>query len=179
MKHPLQSRLAGVIGFAFAGAGLAACGFHPLYGNAAFGSGLSNTFASVYVEPIADYGVADTGYELRNRLIDLLNSNADARYRLKLTLSETSEGIALETNASITRYNDTLTVHYVLTDVVAGREIKRGIETALAAYNVAASPYATVVAQQAADRHAVQDLAERLRLELGVFFEQRSKSQWK
>ena len=156
-----------------------ACGFQPLYGGGAFGSGLSNDFASIYVEPIADYGAGSTGFELRNRLIDLLDSNQGARYRLKITLGEANEGIALETDASITRYNDTLTVRYSLTDSETGKEITRGTETALSAYNVATSPYATLVAQQSADRKAAQDLAERLRLELGAFFEQRSNTQWK
>jgi LPS-assembly lipoprotein len=153
---------------------LAACGFHPLYGSAGAGSQLSNSFADIYVEPIADYGVANTGFELRNALINLLDSNQGARYRLKLTLTETTEGIALLTDASITRYNDTLTVHYTLTESETGKVIAQGEETALSAYNVAPNPYSTLIAQQAADKTAAQDMAERLRLELGVFFEQRA-----
>lgn len=170
-------RLAGGITALFSALLLGACGFHPLYGDAAFGSRLGNTFADIYVEPITDYGVADTGYELRNALINDLDSNQGARYHLKLTMTETNEGIALLTNASITRYNDTLTVKYTLVDTETGSVIKQGTETALSAYNVAASPYATLIAQQSADKHSVQDLAERMRLELGVFFEQRSKRQ--
>ncbi|MBV9330571.1 MAG: hypothetical protein JOZ55_03360 [Alphaproteobacteria bacterium] len=151
---------------------IAGCGFHPLYGTAAIGSGLNRTFASVYVEPIADYNVADTGYELRNALIDLLDSNQNARYRLKVSLTETTEGLALLTNASITRYNDTLTVRYSLVDSSTGKVATSGIETGLAAYNVVSSPYATLIAQQDADKRVAQDMAERIRISLGVFFEQ-------
>ena len=160
---------------AFAGAVLlSACGFHPLYGTESAGSELSNTFAAIYVEPIADFGVANTGYELRNALINDLDSNQGARYRLKLSLTETTQGIALETDASITRYNDTLTVDYALTDNETGNVIKQGEETGLSAYNVTSNPYSTLIAQQAADKRAAQDMAERLRLELGAFFDQRS-----
>ncbi len=46
---------------------LTACGFHPLYGR---GGASPAIMASIYVEPIADR----TGYELRNSLMDLLDS---------------------------------------------------------------------------------------------------------
>jgi len=52
-------------------------------------------------------------------LIDLLGSNGemgDKPYRLAVTLAETTQGVALENDATITRYNDTLTVNYTLTD---------------------------------------------------------------
>src|SRR5437868_2557323 len=91
-----------------AGFSLAGCGFHPLYGDAIAGSSLSRTFASVYVEPISDFGVGNAGYELRNALISYLDSNQNARYRLKASLTVTTQGLALLTNASVTRYNDTL-----------------------------------------------------------------------
>ncbi len=47
--------------------GLMGCGFHPLYGNAK----LAPAMATIYVEPIPEAA----GYELRNRLIDLLGSD--------------------------------------------------------------------------------------------------------
>jgi LPS-assembly lipoprotein len=168
--------LASSIAALAAGFSLAGCGFHPLYGTAAAGSGLSRTFASVYVEPITDYGVGNTGYELRNALISYLDSNQSARYRLKASLNITTQGLALLTNASVTRYNDTLTVKYTLVDSETGQVVTQGIETGHSAYNVVASPYATLIAQQDSDKRAVQDVAERMRIELGVFFEQKKKS---
>jgi len=155
---------------------VAGCGFHPLYGGAASWSALGRTLSDIYVEPIADYGVAGTGYELRLALLQELNSGKSGRYQLKATLSETTQGLALLTNASITRYNDTLTVNYTLTDTETGKVLKQGTETGLAAFNVIASPYATLIAQQDADKRVAQDIAERMRIELGVFFEQQPKS---
>jgi LPS-assembly lipoprotein len=154
----------------------AGCGFHPLYGSAPVGSALGRTLSDIYVEPIADYGVAGTGYELRLALIQGLNSGKAGRYQLKTTLTETTQGIALLTNASITRYNDTLNVKYTLTDTVTAKVLKQGTETGLAAYNVVSSPYATLIAQQDADKREAQDIAERMRIEIGVFFEQQPKS---
>jgi LPS-assembly lipoprotein len=143
---------------------LAGCGFQPLYGD----SRLSPQMASVYVEPIAE----STGYELRNNLIDLLGSNgeiAGKAYRLTVTLADASQGVALQNDATITRYNDTLTATYVLTDA-KGQELTRGSLAGLSSYNVATSPYATLVARQDSDLRAAQDIAQRIRLDLGVYF---------
>jgi LPS-assembly lipoprotein len=146
---------------------LAGCGFHPLYGDAK----LQPQLASIFVEPVAERD----GYELRNTLINLLASNGSSGgklYRLKLTLNETNQGVALQNDATITRYNDTLTVGYVLTDD-AGKEVTRGTQSSLASYNTVNSPYATLAGQQDADKRAAQEIAERIRLDLGVFFRRR------
>ena len=146
---------------------LAGCGFQPLYGD----SRLSPQMASIYVEPITD----STGYELRNNLIDLLGSNgenAGKSYRLAVTLSDTSQGVALQNDATITRYNDTLTVNYTLSDA-KGAEVTHGTQSSLSSYNVVTSPYSTLSAQQDADIRAAQDIAERIRIDLAAFFRKR------
>jgi LPS-assembly lipoprotein len=143
---------------------LAGCGFHPLYGDAR----LQPQLASIYVEPVAERD----GYELRNALINILGSNGQVggkTYRLKLILNETNQGVALQNDATITRYNDTLSVNYVLSDA-KGAQVTQGVQTSLSSYNVASSPYSTLSAQQDADKRAVQDIAERIRIDLGVFF---------
>jgi LPS-assembly lipoprotein len=146
---------------------LAGCGFHPLYGDAH----LQPQLASIYVEPVAERD----GYELRNTLINLLAANGESggkAYRLKLNLNETNQGVALQNDATITRYNDTLTVSYVLTDD-KGTEVTHGTQSSLASYNTVNSPYATLAGQKDADKRAAQEIAERIRLDLGVFFRRR------
>jgi LPS-assembly lipoprotein len=145
---------------------LAGCGFRPMYGPS-----LSPQLSSIYVEPIAERD----GYELRNSLIDLLGSNGEMRgkrYRLTITLRESNQGVALRNDAAITRYNDTLAATFVLTDM-NGAKVTDGTQTGLTAYNVTSSPYATLAAQQDADRRVAQDIAERIRLDLAAFFRQR------
>jgi len=157
---------------AFAAVALTACGFHPLYGSSRTAGALQGTFAQIYVEPVYDMSVANTGYDLRNRVIDTLGaSSGAAQYHLKLTLSTTSQGIALQNDASITRYNDTVTVTYSLVDTASGKEVTKGTETGLSAYNVVQSPYSTLIAQQDSDRRVAEDIAERIRLDLGVYFD--------
>jgi LPS-assembly lipoprotein len=145
---------------------LAGCGFRPMYGNQ-----LAPQLSAIFVAPIADRN----GYELRNQLIDLLHSDgtkAGKHYILNVSLNEAAQGIALQNDATITRYNQTMTVHYVLTDA-AGKVLTQGDQTDLSAYNVAASPYATVVAAQDSSRRAAQDIAERIHLDLGAYFRRR------
>jgi LPS-assembly lipoprotein len=146
---------------------LAGCGFHPLYGDPK----LEPQMAAIYVEPIPE----TTGFELRDSLLNLLGADGKSGgklYRLKINLTDSSQGVALQNDATITRYNDTLTATYVLTDA-GGREITHGTQSSLSSYNVANSPYSTLAAQQDADKRAVQDIADRIRIDLGVFLRRR------
>ncbi len=145
-------------------ANLAGCGFHPLYGR---DGALPVTMASIYVEPIAE----PTGYELRNSLIDLFDSGGSGpkQYHLKITLSGDTKGIALQNDATITRYNYLLGADYVLTDA-SGKVVTKGHQSTLSAYNVVSSPYATLSAQHDAQKRAADDLSQRIQIDLGVFF---------
>ena len=161
---------------------LGGCGFHPLYGG--MNSDMQQTLSSIYVEPVPER----IGYELRNTMIDLLDgpgTPSGASYRLKLGLTQTTQGIALQNdiqkNTTITRYNDTLTVTYELFDM-AGHVVTKGTETGLSAYNVlpsvtlqqgAVANYGTLIAQQDADKRAAQDIAQRIRFDLNVYFVKR------
>ncbi len=147
------------------------CGFHPLYGDRGATAGNTEKLAAIFVEPIPEG--QDLGYELRNTLIDLFDASGrsdGAAYRLRLTLNTKAEGVALENDAAITRYNDTLTVGFELVDTRTNTSLMKGVETGLSAYNVVASPYATLTAQRDADTRSAEDIAYRIRTDLAVFF---------
>lgn len=151
---------------------LPACGFQPLYGTTDIAAGArapGALLSSIYVEPIPER----VGYRLRNDLLDLFNANAraeNAPYKLKLTLRERKDAVALQTNASITRYNYSLIARYELTPAGAAAPVRSGEVSALSAYNVATSPFATVIAERDASDRAANDIAERIRTELAVYF---------
>ena len=143
----------------------AACGFRPLYGT---GGANNAALTTIYVQPVTD----TAAYELRNTLIDLLDSDgnqAGKNYNLSLVFHRTSQPLALQNDAAITRYNDTLTVDYVLTDN-SGKELTHGSQSNLSAYNVVQSPYATLVAQRDSDKRSTQEIAERIRIDLSLYF---------
>lgn len=147
---------------------LAACGFHPLYGK--YGNSSADaTFHSIYIEPMPER----VGYQLRSDLLDLFNAPSaptGAQYRLKIELKADEKGLALQENASVTRYSYHLTAQYKLMRAGGTDVIKKGTIHSLTSYNVVQSPYATVVADKDAQDRAAQDVAERLRTELAVYF---------
>jgi LPS-assembly lipoprotein len=49
------------------------------------------------------------------------------------------------------------------------------VETTLSEYDVVSSPYSTLVAQQAAQQRATEDVANRIRVDLAVYFHNRAK----
>jgi LPS-assembly lipoprotein len=153
-----------------------ACGFHPLYSSEPGQSGARQVFASIYVDPIQGENV---GYALRNSLIDGLSATPkpqQATYRLKVTIEQYLQGIAVANNATVTRYNYTLNATYELTDIHTSKVVKHGIERTLSAFDVVASPYATLVAQQDAQKRGATDVATRIQLDLAAYFSRRPKS---
>jgi LPS-assembly lipoprotein len=162
---------------------LGGCGFHPLYAVPDMPNGaMQQTLQSIYVEPVSE----KLGYQLRNQLIDLLDGQADAtgaRYRLRIVLTTKSEAIGVQsqttttgvTQTAITRYNDKVTAEYDLVDAKTNQAVTHGVETGLTSYNVLSSPYATLAVQQDADRRAAEDIADRIRVALAVWFAQQAK----
>lgn len=160
---------------------LAACGFRPLYGRYGANPGAQQIFASIYVRPIA---AERTGYQLRNSLIDLLQASAsptNAIYQLNVDLEETRQGVTVQPNASVTRYNYTLVARYELIDAKNGKVVTKGMQSTLSAYNVlppsSTSSYSTLTGRQDAQKRAATDIAYRIRLDLGVYFAQNSAKQ--
>jgi len=98
-----------------------------------------------------------------------------ARYRLIVTLSENREGLALRRDASVTRYNYVLRATFELRDAATDVVVDKGDARAIAAYNVVDSQFATLSAEQDAETRAARELAEQIRLRLGVGFERRTR----
>jgi LPS-assembly lipoprotein len=161
-------RIARAVLLSLLASALGGCGFQPLYGDG--GRQVGPMLRSIYVEPVSER----VGYELRNDLLDLFNGTGraeDAAYRLKLSLTEREEGVVLQPNTAITRYNYSVVAHYELFAKGGTDAVKVGDVTALTAYNVASAPflYATVTAQRDARNRAANQIAERIRTELAVY----------
>src|SRR5271154_5705692 len=165
-----EARLASALTLA---ALLGGCGFHPLYSSEPGVSGARQIYASIFVDTIAGERV---GYELRNSLIDNLEAASrpqQATYRLKVTVEQYLQGIAVQNNATVTRYNYTLNANYELSDIHTNKVVKSGVERTLSAYDVVMSPYATLVAQEAAQKRGAIDIASRIQIDLAAYFSRR------
>ena len=151
---------------------LTACGFRPLYATESTPAGISTYFNEIYVQDIP----GRTGVVLRNQLMDAFTPGGTPKasaYRLEVTMKDQKEGLAIQENTDITRYNYTLTVNFTLRDAVTGQEMYKGISRAIAAYNVVNSQFGTVIAQRDAEERAGREIGEDIRLRLGIFFEKR------
>jgi LPS-assembly lipoprotein len=161
--------LAFVVGAALA---LSACGFRPLYATGTTPDGMETYFSQVFVEPIP----GRQGVHLRNQMMDALTPEgtpSSAAYKLSIKLEDVKEGLAIQANTQITRYNYRLTAQYELRDTVSGEVLDKGLARAIAAYNVADSQFATQSAERDAQERAAREVGEDIRLRLGLYFEQR------
>jgi len=160
---------AGVIGLAVS---LGACGFHPLYATGPSGSGgMTQYYSQVLVEPIQ----GRQGVHLRNQLMDEFTPGgtpANAAYRLSIRLEEQKEGLAIQQDTRITRYNYNLTAKYELKDATSGQVLDRGISRSIAPYNVVDSQFATLSAERDAQERAAREIGEDIRMRMGTYFEE-------
>ena len=167
-----MSRFFGVAFVVGAALALSACGFRPLYATGTTPDGMETYFSQVFVEPIP----GRQGVHLRNQMMDALTpagTPSSAAYKLSIKLEDVKEGLAIQANTQITRYNYRLTAQYELRDTVSGEVLDKGLARAIAAYNVADSQFATQSAERDAQERAAREVGEDIRLRLGLYFEQR------
>lgn len=164
---------------------LSGCGFSPLYGRSDIAvvpgkqdaSLVRDELASIHIEPIPV--PARLGLTVRNNLLDLLTPDGepgDPAYKLTVQLFEQSEGLAIQEDSSITRYNYRLRARFVLVDAKSGQVIQSGEESTVAAYNVADSQFATLSAEKDVRTRAARELSQTLRVRLGIGFERRARA---
>ncbi|MCC7015957.1 MAG: hypothetical protein IT564_01990 [Rhodospirillales bacterium] len=147
---------------------LAACGFEPLYGRAA-DKDVPTDFAFIQIEPIKDR----VGQMLHNQLRDAINPRgapAKPRYYLKVQLSETVQDTAIQRTAFAVRANLVLTASFILHDAATRGSIFSGSAVSTAGYAYQTADHGTLTAEKDARERAVRDLAEEIRVRLGVYF---------
>ena len=161
----------------------AGCGFQPLYGE---NTGLSDGDTPIdVVSQLSDISiviaVADdidgrgsglVGFETRNQLIDLLGAQnaSGSTYELQVSLKGYRRGLAVQSDASVTRFNYELSGVYRLVDLGQGEPVLSGKSRAFSAYNVVDSEFATVTARRDAEFRAARNIAEDMKLQLALFF---------
>lgn len=158
--------LGGLAGLA--GAGLAGCGFRPLYGrHGTGGPAVHEALSQISVGIIPDR----EGQILRNELLARLNPGGrpqDPRFRLDVGLNEERQNIGLTAIDTITRVNLILRARFVLTGVEDERPLLRDQVTAIAGFEVLDDEVATLAAEIDARRRALVQLAEQIRRQLAM-----------
>ena len=148
---------------------LGACGFRPLYAKTENGPGVQGALARVAVQEQRER----VGFDVRSRLVELLSrgGGASPAYDLAIKVEEREEGLAIEPDTSVTRYNFELTGFFVLRDRASGKVLTRGSSKAVAAYNVVDSQFATEIAKRDVRDRAARTLGEDIHKQLAIYFD--------
>ena len=153
-----------------AGLALSGCGFRPLYGRGD-GQGLAAAaeFSSIIIPPIPDR----SGQLLRNALRDRLTPRgvpANPRYRLDVTLNEQRSDLVILRDATSTFAKMRFSAAYALVDFESGKAVTQGRAESTTTFNIVESQFANISAESDARRRAADELAEDIRLRLGLHF---------
>ena len=149
-----------------------ACGFRPMYGDAAQSkmSAQQNGGYDVEVAVIPD----QTGQYLRNLLIDRLYQNGypqSPRYQLNVApIAEFEQSLAIAKSAESTRSQLRLKTRFDLIDKQTGAPVLSRDLMAISSYNILVSEFATRVTEESARTNAINDLARQIELQLGLYF---------
>lgn len=156
------------------GLGVSGCGFQPLHGTTSNLDGAGGSaLASIEVGQVSNANQNRmVALDVRNSLIDLLSAHgrADPAYRLDVVLTESLQGIAVQQDATTTRFNYLLNATYELHDNKSAELACVGSARIVSAYNVVDSEFATVTSRRNAETRAAQTISERIKLRLSVHF---------
>jgi LPS-assembly lipoprotein len=155
---------------------LGACGFRPLYAPASSGADVTRALAAVSVSPVPDRA----GQIYRNTLERLLAGKGDVepnRYRLDSGIEISETGLAINEDATASRYNVTVKVVYRLVAVRAGENnadllLSDGTVSQINSYNQITAPYAILVSRQDAIERALEEAAREVQIRLAIYFDQ-------
>ncbi|HEX6959023.1 MAG TPA: LPS assembly lipoprotein LptE [Ferrovibrio sp.] len=151
-------------------AGLAGCGFRPLYGQRGSGQGVVPEFAQVSImQPDTR-----TDQEFRNTLLDMLTpegSPEQPRYLLEYKITESVGSVFVTRSETVTRSNLQVSVSYYLRDYQTGQYVVSGGASSQASFNQTVNDYANLVAERDARARALRDTAEQVRIRLANYFD--------
>jgi LPS-assembly lipoprotein len=146
------------------------CNLRPLHGGAR-GAELNRELAAVEVEPPRDR----LGQTVRNYLIDELNpagTAAPAAYTLSFRLERARNALAIQLDDVATRYDLSLAATFELKAKDDGRTLYRSAVRRVVGYNVRREPFATLVAEQDAERRAAREVSRQIRTQLSLYLAQ-------
>ena len=139
---------------------LSACGFEPLYATSEAASKPALQSVRLIEVKASDIATPIVTRALERRTAGGAGES-EAEYDLVVTVRELAQPLAVQIDDSVTRYNYRLLADYTLTRRKDG-EAFSGKAEAVASFNVVASQYSTLYAEDAAREKAARNLAERI-----------------
>lgn len=147
---------------------LSACGFEPLYGTTAEGSGVAVELSAIEIEEQDNR----LGQLIRN---DLLSSFASgdpqaSRYRLQFTAIAGSQALIENDNEDTRRFSYRVNVNYRLIDEKTGNELSAGKTFSQVSYDRTTSDFSNVQAETNAMERAAKEIGNDIRTRLAAYF---------
>ena len=145
------------------------CGFQPVYGDR------SNQQSASELQYISIARVPDrVGHRLRDELYRLFNGDGKAaRYHLAIKLEDRTSVTAIDRDSSDRRSNLRLVAAISLTEPGTEAVLYQTTVISDAGIDQLPSDFATLVAEDAAERRAVERLARDIRQRLALYFARR------
>ena len=146
---------------------VAGCGFRPIYATGADGSPPLNQLVAIRHVAAPETVRSLIGNALSERI--LLKEGQNPKYDLYVKAKESAERLAVQIDATVTRYNYRLRAEYTLVNLEDGTR-KNGTATAVTSYNIVSSQYSTLYAERTAQKKASRLLAEEIERDLLIQF---------
>ncbi len=134
---------------------LAACGFTPIYGRGTAAEALNGKIA---LGPVEDR----LGFEFYEQLENRLGRADSPLYRLDITLTVSSKGLAITQDNAITRYNLAGVANFTLTRIADDNVVLQDKLRAFTAYSATSSAYSTFISERDARRRLAVTLADQI-----------------
>ncbi|MEM8772330.1 MAG: hypothetical protein AAGD92_11825 [Pseudomonadota bacterium] len=146
---------------------VSACGFKPLYATPQNSNAPTNRQIAIGVVSAPEEVYLYVVEALRDRIV--LRDGEQPKYQLVVSANENAQRLAVQIDATVTRYNYRLSGRYQLVELATG-EIIRGRATAVTSYNIVSSQYSTLFAENAAREKAAKVLAEEIERDILLRF---------
>ncbi|MEZ0223658.1 MAG: hypothetical protein ACAH83_03830 [Alphaproteobacteria bacterium] len=147
----------------------AACGFEPMYGDRGDAATAAN-YSNVEIDNIPER----SGQYLRNQLIDRLYLDgrpAETVYALKVApLRTITTSLGIRKDATSTRAMAETATTMQLVEKATGQVLLQRELRATGGYNQLDNQFATIVSRQSVNEHMLDELADSIVTELGLYF---------
>jgi hypothetical protein len=146
---------------------LAACGFEPLYAEKQNNKSIL-VGSSFDIKKIDKFGRA--GQKLQFELEDLLNysKGGQKKYRLVVTPEKSKEGIGVQKDRFITRYNLRVRATYEVFEIASSRKIFDGATQAVGSFNAVDSDFGTYSLEENTLISLMDELAKEIVLSVST-----------
>ena len=152
-----------VLAFVF----LAGCGFRPIYATPSTGAAPLNQLVSVRQVSAPQTILPYITDALNERIV--LQEGQTPKYDLYVNAEERAERLAVQIDATVTRFNYRLKAEYTIVDVETGSR-SSGRAEVVTSYNIVTSQYSTLFAETTAQEKASRLLAEEIERDLLIRF---------